>query len=388
MYTKIVALLIVSAVASVVSAQQNVVLLKNGNVLKGVVQRDGMRVEVRSSSGTLIIDMDSVDFFCESMEEAYRLRQASTDPNDLEKQVQLLRWCMKHKLYREAQEQIDVLQMLPIKATRLDYLNRQVNVAIAQQKRKVQQEFQNLQPRIAENPISPAAGEIAQVGYEQPIEIMPLPDAGSNSLAQPIPKLASKRDIEEFSKSFPGELVSHYKRKIEPDMIRNCSNAGCHNSSHEGFPLLNKGYGRRVEVPKLYSQRNFYRMMKFVNLDQPLESVLFQKATQPHGGQDEAAYVPNRKETKTLEQWLLSIATPEAQRAYQQKQFEIANAENMNLPGNSIPPIQETHVQQASAVLPDSSIPSVPNLAPRAQTFTPKDPFDPEIFNRKYGERD
>lgn len=388
MYTKTVALLFVSVVASVGLGQQDVVLLKNGNVLKGAVQQDGLKLEIRSSSGTLVINKDDVDFVCESMEEAYRLNHAASNPNDVEQQIYLLRWCMKHKLYREAQKQIDILQMLPIKASRLDYLNRQVNAAISQQRRQTQQGHQNLQPMIVENSDSSSAGEIVQVGYEQPIEIVPLPDAVSGSPEPEELAIASKRVIEEFTKSFPGELVSHYKREIEPAMIRNCSNAGCHNQSHESFPLLNRGYGRKVEVPKLYSQRNFYRMMKFVSLNQPLKSTLFQKATNPHGGQFEASFTPEREETKLLEQWLLAISTPEAQRAYQQSQLEVVNSSNSNSENQPVPPFPANPIQQASATLPDSSIPSVPNLTPKAPTFIPKDPFDPEIFNRKYGKRD
>ena len=384
MYTKAIAFMVLSVIACSVSAQQTVVLLKNGNVLKGAVQRDGFRVEVRSASGTLVIDSDSVDYFCESMEEAFRLKQAATNPNDVESQVDVFRWCLKHEMYRGAYEQIDVLQLLPIEATRLDYLNRQLTVAVERKQRIAQANMQRLQPKVIDNPTPNTTGEIAQVGYEEAIEIMPLPSATGNAASSQVSLPASKRAVEEFTKSFPGEVVSQYKREIEIKLVRNCSNAGCHNSNHESFPLLSKGGRRDIQVPRLLSQRNFYRLMKFVNLDEPLESPLYLKATQAHGPQSQATYGPNRKETKTLEEWLLSVATPEAQRAHYQRQMEIANAANASQQLEPAPEFPNTQIQQASANLPDSSIPSVPNLAPRAQTFIPKDPFDPEIFNRKY----
>lgn len=388
MYTKAIAFMVLSVIACGVSAQQTVVLLKNGNVLKGAVQRDGFRVEVRSASGTIILDSDNVDYLCESMEEAFRLKQASTDPNDVESQVAVLRWCLKHEMYKEAYEQIDVLQLLPIEASRLDYLNRQLTVAVDRKKRIAQANIQPLQPRAVDNAAPNAPGEIAQVGYEETIEIMPLPNASGNSASNQVSLPASKRAVEEFTKSFPGEVVSQYKREIEPKLVRNCSNAGCHNGSHESFPLLKKGFGRDIQVPRLLSQRNFYRLMKFVDLNEPLESSLYLKATQPHGGQSQASYGPIKEETKALEAWLLSIATPEAQRAHYQRQMEIANAANANQHLNASPEFPATQVRQANANLPDSSIPSVPNLTPRSQTFVPKDPFDPEIFNRKYRKRD
>ncbi len=327
------------------------------------------------------------------MDEAYQLAQAASDPEGVASQVELFQWCMKHKMYQRAQQQIDVLQFMEIERAQLAHLNRQVRVAIEQYNKNLQRQTTTLQPKVApksESPNLESPGQIAQVGYEKTIEILPLPDNGEMAIENSTPRVASARELAEFSKRFKGEAVSKYKRTIELQLIRNCSNAGCHDKNHEGLPLVSQGFGRNISVPKKLSQKNFYTLMQQVDLDNPLQSQLYEYATQPHGGLQEAVYTAKRGQTDTLKEWLLSISTPQAQQAYLQKQFEAANAKiaaqnntenfsNLPLPGE---------VRQVSANLPDSSIPSIPNLTPRKEVFAPKDPFDPEIFNRKYGKRD
>ena len=62
--------------------------------------------------------------------------------------------------------------------------------------------------------------------------------------------------------------------------------------------------------------------------------------------------------------------------ALEQSQTESKASElDTSLPGE---------IRQVSAMIPDDpNLPSIPDINP-ARIFVPRDPFDPEIFNRKY----
>lgn len=382
-------------IPSVASAQSHVVVLKNGNVLKGIVNDEKIRVEVRTTGASLIVlQSDEVDFICNSMFEAYQLVQASSDPNSVDAQKEVFFWCMRHRLYEQARSQIDLLQLMPIKASDLDYLNRQLNVAFAQKNRQANSKRLPLaageelaHPNVGDNP----NGEVRQVNFEQDLKILPLPkNLANQQLLAPMPDtvpkepelhVASAREIEELSRSFSGKSNSQYKRHVEPQLIRNCYLGGCHNAQQKKMPLLS--FGRGVPISKRLSQRNLYSIIQYVDLEHPLESPLYQFAQTAHAGMEEPAYKAGRNQLRILKEWLLSIATPEAQRhhlAQQRKMAQEQNAMENRLPGENV-------IQQVGAALTDSSVPAVPNLTPRGNVFVPRDPFDPEIFNRKYRKR-
>jgi hypothetical protein len=394
MYIKTAIILTIWLCSSVSHGQSNTVLLKNGNVLRGTVQRDRNRFQIQTSSNRIVLDDSQVAYVCDSMDEAFQLTQAESNPDSVESQVTVFQWCMRHKLHSQAQQQIQTLQLMPIKRQRLEHLNRLVNVAIDREIRLQQTANQQQAPRI--KPDSRGSeeqqAEIAQVGYDKPIQIQPLPSSESNEveLSSDRPHVASLKEIADFSKSFPGPSVAYFKRTIEPQMIRNCFNAGCHNANQSSLSLISL---HDKSTTKTIRQRNFYNIMKYVDLHAPLESPLFQMATTPHAGMTKAVYTEDRGQTTTLRNWLLSIATPEAQRAYQLKAWEVAQQQ---LEAKQAPDTRsETRdmttlpgeIRQTSASLPDSSVPSVPNLNPQQRVFAPKDPFDPEIFNRKYRKR-
>lgn len=393
MDAKIASFIVLLLLASSVSAQQQVVVLKNGNVLKGVVQRDGTSVEVRSSlTSRIVLSPSQVNYFCDSMDEAYQLIQAESNPSSVESQVGVFRWCMRHQMLDQAQKQIDVLQLMPIKRAELEYLNRQVVSALRQRKKKNDRLAQAQQPKRlpTQGPVEPP-GQVRQVGFDKPIEIMPLPSPDGQAVAESESdaghdRVASIHEIEELSRSFPKESIIKYKRTIEPQMVRNCANAGCHDSRQTKMSLLS--IGRGVAIPKRLSQRNLHTMMKYIELDKPLESPLYLYATQAHAELDKAVYTAERGQTRVLREWLLSISTEDAKMAYRQRQYELAQEELAAAQAPQEPPaaiLLPGEVRQTSATLPDRSIPSVPNLRPRKDVFVPRDPFDPEIFNRKFG---
>ena len=394
-------------------AQEHVLVLRNGNTLSGQVTKNGQQFELRTQSSRLVIEQAQVDFVCNSLADAYDLKYADTPPNDVEGQQRLFRWCMRNQLWPQAKNQIQTIKLSNVKPATLSHLQRQLDVQLEQVRlRSEQRRQQRSQQRIAvanggSTGFEPLAGQadinassIKQVGYEEEAEIAPLPgasDVGTNPFDEETPvetelqrRMALQREMEELADSLPEGAVSKYKRQIESNLIVGCYAASCHNTEQPDLPLM--VIGRYKSVPKRMSQRNLHSVLKFVDFESPLDSQLLRSATEPHGGVAKPAFTEEMVEYENLKRWLLMFATPAAIAKYQamelekQQQHELQALEqsqteskasefDTSLPGE---------IRQVSAMIPDDpNLPSIPDINP-ARIFVPRDPFDPEIFNRKY----
>ncbi len=115
------------------------VVLKNGELFRGRVSRKSEQVIIETVQGSrIVLSADETDFVCNTMEEAYWGKSARTRASDTNGQVDLFNWCLKNKLLEQAQNQIDILCESDIKAADLEFIDRQLNVAIQQQKHQQQ----------------------------------------------------------------------------------------------------------------------------------------------------------------------------------------------------------------------------------------------------------
>ena len=386
-------------------AQDHVLVLSNGNTLSGQVAKIGTQFEVRTRSSRLIIEQNQVDFVCNTLADAYELKFADTAPDDIEGQQRLFHWCIRNQLWQQAKNQIATIQLTDAKPETVEHLRRQLTVQMEQVRKR-----NETRERVAETrspadapPVGefdPNVGKIRQVGHTEVSENNPLPGPGGVA-KQPSPdaapvmtelqqRMALQREMEEQARNLPKGVIGKYKRQIESNLIVGCYAASCHNTEQVDMPLM--VIGRHKSVPKRMSQRNLHAVLKHIDFDDPLQSPLFLSATKAHGGESKPAFTEAMVEHDNLKRWLLMFATSEANARYQanelekQQQLEIqtreqesqsqANAgERVALPGE---------IRQVSAALPDDpDLPSIPDLNP-ASVFVPRDPFDPEIFNRKY----
>ena len=393
-------------------AQETVLVLRNGSTLSGQVEKVGSQFHIRTRSSRLVIEQDKVDFVCNTMADAYDLKFADTAPNDVEGQQKLFYWCLQHHLLPQAQIQIDTILLTDISPAALNHLNRQLTVQIEQENLRLENQQRALQlksqPAQIAKRIENQPGEvIRQVGYEQ-VETIPLPSTsqerpnhtttanmgfptGKEPSSPPLTELqrriAFQREIDELAESLPDGVVSKYKRQIESNLVLGCFAAGCHNSDQSKMPLT--VIGRYKSVPKRLSQRNLHSILKYVDFEDPLDSQLLRSATQPHGGSAKPIFTEDQVEYSNLKRWLLMFATPEAIAEYQKSELEKQQQAEEQAQIRPLVPQQTVlphngEIRQASANLPvDPSMPKIPDINPES-VFVPRDPFDPEIFNRKY----
>lgn len=475
------------------------VVLKNGETFRGRVSRKAEQVIVETVQGSRIVLTDAqTDFICNSFEEAYWGKSARTRATDLDGQKRLFHWCLRNDLLEQAQNQIDILIESEIKASDLEYLDRQLNVAILQKQNRdsriakshlphndsvavhtqpastdlpskpfvlkpIQVEpslgqanldrqtidtsvFRPLpsihgdvlpEERLAENsnqwrpkqiqsnqPQSPNGWDgqptIRQVGFTEPIDAdtarpdrQLIPGGRPNDMSQPQVQddrvMTPVHELEREMRSMPRGTVGKYRQFVERTLIVGCSASNCHASDSRVMPLLHRGISKTI--PLRQSQRNLHNVLKYIDREDPFASPLWIAATQPHAGNEEPMVKDQTAAYQQLTEWLVSISEDPgaAMESYQRSITPLTENEN---PSDAIEPIKparamEHPFDQSATPLPKgqtlpetgaeppiespvalpSTIGEIPELDSKTSGFTPVDPFDPEIFNRKFGDK-
>ncbi|MDB4539511.1 hypothetical protein N9231_03755 [Saprospiraceae bacterium] len=429
------------------AAGEQLVILKNGNVVNGFVERTPSGVTVQTRQGSrLIIAADQTDFVCDSLEQAYWGKQARTRATDLERQIQLFKWCLQQNLLGLAQNQIDILQLSSIKATRLENLNRQLQVGFRQQKKSrekmamaqveskpvnsssvitveskdpnrdvvVDQDprvpsaafFEQLDPvfsplpsltdglaktelpnengvifKTIRSPEDPEPSEIVQVGFENPIESPRASDVAS--AVQPV----SLAELDKTTRSMPKGSLAVFRQQIENVMIGRCSN--CHDAKSAVMPLMHAG--KRQLISRRMSQRNLHSILGFVDRQHPRSSPILAAASTAHGGTETASIEIDSKPYNNLLKWLILISDQPNQVVIPiepppDDALKIDIQSIKPLKPDSAAPMNPKAAPESNLELPPA-IGEIPKLNSQNPRFTPRDEFDPEIFNREHIDR-
>jgi|GEM_PF-3085938 len=410
------------AAAQVAGSSQTEQLLvyKNGNLQRGRIERQlGGYLALTPSGSRIVIPLEQVDFVCGSLTEAFEIKRKRLPPIDSNSKerpnarIELFQWCLKHGLHTEAEQELSQLQLSRLTAQELYSLLRQLHTAIertaikstpkpaaslpepnlaAAAPGKPEFMFSDLpsnEPSSAPLPpssaiaVQPAAaplkGEVIKpVAYE---EASPVTAAGTLPVYE----------LEETIKQLPVEGVSLFKRRVEPMLFKNCSNAGCHDPDKTRLPLqrLARGEG----IPKRMSQQNLIQVLRFVGGGTESDAPLLLAATTAHGG---AVAAPLKKDTdqyRLLAIWVERMATKTEFAGIPQTTstlFPSVEAPPQDLPPVDAQPLQANRPSVPASLFPASEtkaspapLPMIPSLDGTTEKFVPADPFDPAIFNRR-----
>ncbi len=443
-------------------------VLKNGEVMRGQIFRNAERVTLITEQGSrLVLPAERTDFICNTMEEAYWGKAARTKASDLGGQKRLFHWCLKNKMLGQAQNQIDILLQSDAKAADLEYLDRQLSVALLQQRNidcqialanssssgTASEPEKSLTPSIFNQPersmtlapieLNQTIG-VAQVGEKaaQPVIFRPLPDLESAptnetqfagiprnsdlpgpensdlnvrqvgfeevildtiSLDHKVASTIGKTDqsetaepiddrfmipiyeLDRETRSMPDGALGYYRQRVERILASGCSAAKCHSDDSHVMPLLQ--FGRSQAIPRRQSQRNLHNVLKYVDRARPFESRLLIAATTPHAGNSKPILEKGSPHHESLMKWLIMLSDDPREAIFEavksERQAAVAAA------GTTVKPIEPepdvmTPGRSSSLDFPDT-IGEIPKLDAVEPGFIPMDPFDPEIFNRKYG---
>ena len=480
-----VCLLCQTVMGQAIGRGQQLVVLQNGQLLRGQITETTANTIVQTANGSrLVLSNDRVDFVCDSMQDAYWGKCAQIKASDVAGQKSLFYWCLKHGLHAQAQNQILLLtESNQASASEIESLDRQLNVSISQlakrkseKRNKQQAQLARQTPPRQNSPQAPIAtaladfpstgfladqrqpnniasrrpvgtglvengidynvfrplpalnvapspqgigsslassvrepvtgqGMVRQVGFEEEIESnQPEPQFKTISLdhklsnpVKPQPALIqatppSTAELDRMTRSMPKRTLGPYRSKLERVFINGCSAAKCHDSHSNVMPLMD--LGRSKPIPRRMSQRNLHETLKFIDRSNPFASPLLAAASEPHGGGEKPVLPVGSKHFEQLKLWVIMLSDdPEANyQAYLNPALQKKPVDPIDevIDQHDIVPIKPERIGLRPLdpmVEHSQTIGEIPELDNQVDSYQPKDPFDPEVFNRRYGQR-
>ena len=405
----------VSALASLVLAQSaseavaqrlnEIVLLNNGRVLQGQVNRTFDQVHVQTAAGSrIVLQANRVDQIFDSLSAAFQHRGSKLGSDDIAGHLSLFHWCLKHRLKAEAQQQLDRLMQTQIDARQLQFLDRQLVRTFEPSKLAVVKNDRNTEPNrvVADKSLSyldvePVFHSLPSVNREENSMPAVMVDravamASHTEQVKTEAKEIGKIDVTrtKTQPSVLGQLDSmtdllnredlhHFQRRVQPILLKGCLAAKCHNSTATTMPLFHRGRGQLV--PKRFTQRNLQSIMDWVDANQPADSSLVTQAVTAHGGQKSPGIKVGSKQFDLLTDWLRQVAKnspellPAAVVSEKSEPIDLVGLESEDAEALSV--VQKT----GRAVTGPSKERQAAKLE-RKQPEPVVDPFDPAAFNR------
>jgi hypothetical protein len=337
-----------------------VLLLHDGGVLAGRISRQADRYLVTLDHGEISVSADRVALVARSLSDAYDQQRGLMSHPTIETHLRLAEWCLRNNLGPQAaRELIDARGLNPHHPT-LALLQRRLAALQA--------------PRCRQD--GPPAGAI------------PLDTSPHDELDR----------LSRLADSLPDGALEQFTRKVQPVLVNTCTTAGCHQPGGDQSFQLDRAILHGMSTRRS-TLRNLEATLALVDRDAPQQSELLTAAGRPHGGMDQPVLGPRQDQLlKHLADWVAVVtgsAPPGDAVAAAATQSSVYHRPS----GKLVEPIRRVpYVDQADSMPADGSgvvtashevvapldrpTPAVrygARLAPRQ----PKDPFDPEIFNRQ-----
>ncbi len=314
--------------------QPRIVLLTNGEVISGQVTRTGDHYLVTLPNGELRPRAVDVEMVCQTLDEAYFRKRTYLPPGEAEGHLNLADWCVRQRLYNFAEREVEAAKQIDPRLPR---------IALVEQRLKVEQ------ARAAE----------------------PLNEPKSSARGP------SNEDLDRLVRTMPPGVVEHFKTIVQPLLLNHCTNAGCHGpQSSTKFTLNRLGKTSSLRL----TQRNLFSTIEQLNRQSPAESPLLKQSVQAHGGTRSAVF--GSREAQQYQQlviWVFRAADSHVPQRVESPQAAVPERgagvllQNIDRPSDSKP-----------TTMLKSLLPSESESRDKSSNFVPRDPFDPEIFNRQF----
>ncbi|HEX2474165.1 MAG TPA: hypothetical protein VHK01_05440 [Lacipirellulaceae bacterium] len=336
--------------AAAAAAAPKTIVLQDGGVLVGNVSLVGERYVVTTMGSEIRVAPANVLVICESLDEAYELRREKIARPDAAAHLALADWCLRYNLVSQATREL-------ADARRLDPLHPRVGLLERRLAAAATSPTQSARPRS-----SPAADRVT-------------PAAGSAVInAAPIDAL-------------PEGALEQFTRKVQPILVNNCTVSGCHQpGGRQNFQLdrsLLHGLGNRRTT-----MRNLAATLALIDREQPQLSPLLTVPRETHGGMDRPIIGPRQQAAfEHLVDWVALITNidndfEQAAQPYHAPELATYDEATMATVAQANTSVSSDEAKSAIVEKNASTRPMPIQFGAQLQPWQPKDPFDPEIFNR------
>jgi len=327
---------------------QGVLMLANGQALHGTVTRAGDHYFVVVPNGEIRLRAAEVELFCNTLDEGYARKLSLLMPGDVAGHLDLADWCVRHELFGYAAKQLADATAIDPRHPRIELVDRRLQLA--------------RQRRTEETPVAEATAH-----------------GPSND------------DLDRLVRALPPGVVEQYSSSIQPLLLNHCTASGCHGpTSATSYSLMRIPLGRTPS--RRLTQRNLFATIQHIDRARPAESKLVRACVEPHGtaktsiltGRDVYQY-------QQLVVWVQRLAESNRTQPTAQLPADKTNESRTNVLLQTMPPSTAPSevAKPASDPAAQTAIKRLLSedrdvAAAKSDTYTPRDPFDAEVFNRKH----
>ena len=317
-----------------IAPSEGVLVLRNGYVLTGHITPQGdFYLVTFGNSSEARMPADQVELVCRNIEEAYFIKRDRVLRTDIKARFQLADWCLRHQLYARAADQILCCLALDPEHPRITTLRRRlVNLS------------------------SPA---------NRPATVAPVKT----------PTMTDDRPADAAAELPPG-AVKQFTEAVQPVLLNRCATNACHGAGGDSQLGLIRPRPGRILTHRM-TQRNLRATLNFVDRKAPAKSPLLTAPVRPHGGLAGPVFGPNSNGPMTaLAEWVFRVAGT----AGSERQQRVVGRNALRGSAANWP-----HVNQEPPGGPQGDANAPADTRPvRSASVPSRDPFDPDIFNRRH----
>lgn len=363
----------------------SLLVLKNGQVLAGIVRDLGDRYQVTLiGGGEIRVKAGQVEFTADNYDDAFQQKQSRIRLQSVRDRIQLSEWCLRQKLYEKCAEELTAAMYLDPKDPRIATVERRLKAAV--RTAKVPEKAMPRVDRIAVDDRFPGSDNNKNMVAPASAQV-PVADSVEEAVGD-----VSRQSLEEFTQS------------IQPYLLNKCANNGCHgptdsNELHLIRPPVGKTLVRRLTL------RNLNSVLSQIDREQPTLSRLLKVPQRAHGQAKSAVFgATSDPSFVRLAKWVETVgskqnsSTPEpfstvSQAAFSGDFLSGQNSDNGDGP-SEVPPKQQSprrlgvgngNGQETRKGAGSASAAGLGAGRRERSEYLPKDPFDPELFNQRYG---
>jgi hypothetical protein len=356
------------------ASPEQIVVLRDGGVLSGQITRSGERYVLARGTGEMLIPANNVMLVAASLEDAYQERRRRLSRPTAEDHLVLAEWCLRNALMAHAARELADARSVDPQHVKLMVLERRL--ALASERREVQ-----------------AAA----------------PATSNPRLAEPL----LTEQMQTAVNDLPNGAVELFTRRVQPVLVNNCTTTGCHQSGGaEKFQFdraVLRGLSNRHST-----MNNLAAALALIDRRQPQLSPLLTVTRRTHGGMKRPVFGPRQDAAfRHLVEWVALVtaktSTPSsAIRATEEVELATANGNQPSRWESPVMRVERSAEDESEQAIYQESSPrdvsaedeaqlsaadaGMVNASPlrygtRLKRWQPRDPFDPEIFNRKYAPR-
>lgn len=329
------------------NAAPGYVLLRDRAVLRGTVEEEPGRVIIRYRGSEIRMSREKVACWADTLDGLYQYQLDRRRVFTVESHLDAARWCLRHGLCDRAAAEIVAASRLRPNAAEIRRAEAELRLV-----------FQQLVAAEA------SRGQELSDGEHGTLTASTDESKLSNSAAA-----SEELDDSELLDGIGQDQLREFNLRIQPLLANRCSAAACHGDGAEAAWVLvaEPSPGRRPTAEM--TRKNLAAVLPWINRQHPTASPLLVRALKAHGGAEEPPLQPHDQEAvENLRRWIALLPSEEGLTTENASPL-VLGAEPTASPGS---PAESTVGMMGGKTNQPVRLPDVP------------DPFDPELFNRRF----